>query len=80
MALAVKIRALLWGKLSVRRLHDLIGQQGRELLDALFDPMAPEWLRSVRQSNAYGRCGYKITIGLMMWFGGVLPRMVVVRL
>ncbi|HET8842783.1 MAG TPA: IS5/IS1182 family transposase, partial [Ktedonobacteraceae bacterium] len=24
-----------------------IGQQGRELLDALFDPTAPEWLRSV---------------------------------
>jgi hypothetical protein len=24
-----------------------IGQQGRELLDALFDPVAPEWLRLV---------------------------------
>jgi transposase len=24
-----------------------IGQQGRELLDAVFDPLAPEWLRSV---------------------------------
>src|SRR5262245_34156127 len=24
-----------------------IGQQGRELLDDIFDPLAPEWLRSV---------------------------------
>ena len=24
-----------------------IGQQGRELLDALFDPTAPQWLRQV---------------------------------
>lgn len=24
-----------------------IGQQGRELLDSLFDPTAPDWLRSV---------------------------------
>jgi transposase len=24
-----------------------IGRQGRELLDALFDPMAPEWLRHI---------------------------------
>ena len=38
MVLAVKIRVLLWEKRSVRRLRDLIGQQGRVLLDALFDP------------------------------------------
>jgi transposase len=47
MALAVKIRAHLWGKKRVSPSRDLIGEQGRELLDALFDATAPEWLRLV---------------------------------
>lgn len=47
MVLAVKIRVPLWRKPSVWLSRDLIGQQGRELLDALFDPIAPQWLRQV---------------------------------
>ncbi len=47
MVLVVKIRARLWGKLKGKLLRDLIGRQGRELLDALFDPTTPEWLHQV---------------------------------
>lgn len=47
MDLAVKIRTCLWEKPSVWLLRDLIGQQGRELLDAVFAPTAPQWLRQV---------------------------------
>lgn len=47
LAHASKIRARLWGKPSGSRLRDLIGRQGTELLDALFDPTAPQWLRQI---------------------------------
>ncbi len=42
-----------------------IGQQGREFLDALFDPTAPEWLRSGSGSRtSCDRSGCKMTSGL----------------
>jgi transposase len=47
MARAAKLRARLWEKLSVKPLRDLIGRQGRALLDALFEPTAPQWLGQV---------------------------------
>jgi hypothetical protein len=47
LAHASKKRVRLWGKPSGSRLRGLIGRQGTELLDALFDPTAPQWLRQV---------------------------------
>ena len=35
------------GEAERKALSEEIGQQGRELLDALFDPTAPDWLRQV---------------------------------
>lgn len=35
------------GEAERKALSEEIGQQGRELLDALFDPSAPDWLRQV---------------------------------
>jgi transposase len=52
-----------------------IGQQGRELLDAVFNPTAPEWLRQVPAVEILTPAsGCKITSALMIWFVGVLLR------
>ena len=44
---AQKIRVRPWGRKRELPSRDLIGEPGRELLDALFDPTAPGWLRQI---------------------------------
>lgn len=47
-----------------------IGEHGRELLTALFDPLAPSGSAMFQSSTLYGRCGCKTISALMTQFGG----------
>jgi transposase len=61
-----------WEKPSDRLLRDLIGRDGAALLNALFDPAAPQWLRQVPAAEILASAwGCKIIPGAMESLAGV---------
>jgi transposase len=55
---------------------EAIGQQGRERLDDLCDPLAPQWLRSLPAVEILRQVWVHNDSASMMWFAGGLARRV----